>query len=409
MAGPSTIARTGPGAPADAPRVTPEGVDPGGRIAGIDIARGLAILGMFTVHVQFFGTGGEDVGGTAGAVLTAPGGRAAVLFFLLSGVSLSLIAGRGSLSAAAGVLRRRGFALLFFGLVLSTSFIWSGSILEHYGVMFLMAPWLLLASDRVLTALGIGGIVLGPVALLMVRPFTEDVAGFSDGAIGGVIDIAWSLGVDGLYPLLVWFGFFAVGMRIGRLNLRSRQVGASLLAVGAAIAIAVPLVVHQIEDAGILSSGDGQAGLSGELTEAEKEQLKSDEDFGLDEFDDAPDRDPEQLLDTTEHSGQTAWAMQASAIAMAILGAALLLPRLGQRLLWPLAAVGSISLSAYLIHIVLVTDVWDYLVVDSDWTVREQIGILFGLELALVAICAAIVWRWGSGPAERVLRWVSRR
>ena len=331
-----------------------------------------------------------------------------MLFFLLSGVSLSLIAGRGSVSAAAGVLRRRGFALLVFGLVLSTSFIWSGSILEHYGVMFLLAPWLLPASDRMLTALGIGGIVLGPVALLILRPFTGDVEGLSDGAIGGVIDIAWSLGVDGLYPLLVWFGFFAIGMRIGRLDLRSRRVGASLLAVGAAVAIAVPVVVHQIEDAGMLGTGGGEASLSGDLTEAEKEQLKSDEDFGLDDFDEAADRDPEQLLDTTEHSGQTAWALQASAIAMAILGAALLLPRRGQRLLRPIAAVGSISLSAYLIHIVLVTDVWDYLTVGSDWTVREQIGILIGLELALVIICTAIVWRWGSGPAERVLRGISR-
>ena len=59
MAGPRTIARTRSGTPADGSSLTPEGVDPGRRIVGIDIARGLAILGMFTVHVQFFGTGGE--------------------------------------------------------------------------------------------------------------------------------------------------------------------------------------------------------------------------------------------------------------------------------------------------------------------------------------------------------------
>ena len=94
---------------------------------------------------------------------------------------------------------------------------------------------------------------------------------------------------------------------------------------------------------------------------------------------------------------------------MAILGGALLLPRFAQRLLWPLGALGSISLTAYLLHIVLVSDGWEWLV-GSEPTigVDAQLAVLVGLQAALVAVAAVVVRYWRTGPAERLLKSLSQ-
>ena len=183
---------------------------------GIDFARGLALLGMFVVHVSIFDPDGEPVGPTVSWLLGAPSGQASVLFFVLSGVSLSLVAGRGSASAESGVLVRRGTVLLLGGLLLSAT-VWGASILEHYGVMFLLAPWLLRRSNRGLSVLAAAGFIGGPVALLALAGRGEAlVEHLPSGALAWLVTTALGLGLDGLYPLVVWIGFFVLGVRLGR-------------------------------------------------------------------------------------------------------------------------------------------------------------------------------------------------
>ena len=202
-------------------------VGPAGRIAGIDIARGLALLGMFVVHVFIDG----DTGPTLSWILSAPSGQASVLFFILSGVSLSVIAGRGSRSAEPGVLRRRGAVLIAGGLLLSAT-VWGASILEHYGVMFVLAPWLLRRSDRALTALATGGLVLGPVVRLAALGRGEEWLYEIGGVTSWIGNTVVSLALSGIYPLVIWVGFFVLGVWLGRLDLGARRTAAAFAGWG---------------------------------------------------------------------------------------------------------------------------------------------------------------------------------
>lgn len=59
-----------------------------GRIAAFDIARGLAVLGMFIAHV------GPEREGLTGWLLGLADGRSSILFATLAGVSLAILTGR---------------------------------------------------------------------------------------------------------------------------------------------------------------------------------------------------------------------------------------------------------------------------------------------------------------------------
>src|SRR5690606_4285879 len=60
-----------------------------GRVAGADVARGIAVLGMFTAHV---GVTSADLGTPEGWLGLAHG-RSSILFAVVAGVSLALVTG----------------------------------------------------------------------------------------------------------------------------------------------------------------------------------------------------------------------------------------------------------------------------------------------------------------------------
>src|SRR5690606_28996784 len=92
-----------------------EGRDGGRRIPGVDLARALAIIGMFAAHV-----GPTYLESPAGRLYALPHGRASVLFVVLAGVGVSLLAGSRSkgLAEARRRLLGRAWWLLPAGLVL---------------------------------------------------------------------------------------------------------------------------------------------------------------------------------------------------------------------------------------------------------------------------------------------------
>ncbi len=381
-------------------------LESGGRLLGVDMARGLALLGMTMVHVHIAGPNGEQPGPLTQSILGVPAGLASVLFFIISGVSLSVIAAKGSSSADPDALRRRGTVLLIFGLLLSAS-VWPFSILEHYGVMFLVAPAVQRASNRGLTAMTALSLIGGPVLLLGARYLTDDVANYlSAGVLEWLLNWSWSLLVSGGFPLIVWFGFFALGLRLGRLNLRSTQtnyrlLGASLtslatLWIGLALANAAGLDYQPPANSKSASLSAGTASIEAYASEG-----------GLTVRDLVIDDDPRQLLSTTAHSNQIAWTIHAASIASAILGLSLLLPAAAQRVLRPLSALGSISLTAYLLHLFLVLDGWHYYPLDAS--VNEELAALVCFEVILLLVSWGIVARWQTGPAERLLKFLAAR
>lgn len=370
------------------------------RIIGIDIARGLALLGMFNVHIELAGPEGQAPDRAVTAVLEASSGRASVLFFLLSGISLSVISKRGSASASEDVLHRRGWILVLLGLLIAGSF-WGASILEHYGIMFLLAPFLLRRSNRTLVGLTVAGLIVGPVALLGLRPLTDDIGSYTGGVLEWLMDVGWDLAVSGNFPLVVWFGFFAFGVRLGRLDLGSTQVATRLLGIGLGAMLALWLLLsvgglaysNDFDDLG--GPAHAVTGLPGNTVVVE--------DFVL-------DTNPAQLLSTDSQSNQIGWTIESAALSALVLGACLLLPASFVRVLTPLAALGSISLTAYLIHIFFVVDAWfAFVPIGSAQSLNQRIGVLFALEATLVLLCWWIVHRWQTGPAERALKFLASR
>lgn len=419
---------------------TSAGAPRSGRLVGIDIARALALVGMFTQHVSISDSDGGFSTGWVSWVFTESAGRASVLFFILSGVSLSIIHSKGSASATNGALWRRGVVLLVGGLLV-TATIWPASILQHYGVAFLAAPLLLRLNTRRLATATAAGLIGGPIFLLFARNWSGEVSGAWSGQTGSwLINTIWELLVAGLYPMVLWIGFFTLGMLIGRLDLRADRVVVRMLAVAVLSTLAIGALSAQLtEQYGDFSKGDfvgdgsGSTG-GGDFNESDTFAGSADDPWNddslwmelpdgsfkflgdeskLEDFDDSfgtgfPDVDRpatwQELYDVTGHSGHIGWTMQTSAVALAIMSAALLLPRAATSALSPLAWMGSMSLTAYLVHIVLVGDVFDKYIADANWSVVEKEWALLGLIGVMVVACSAFHFALRVGPFEWLLK-----
>lgn len=105
-----------------------------------------------------------------------------------------------------------------------------------------------------------------------------------------------------------------------------------------------------------------------------------------------------------EHSGGTMEIIGSGGFALAVTGLCLLTfrARLLRRLVVPIAALGSMPLTAYAAHIVairLLTDPWDYLEDNQTWLI---------FVISLVLGCTLWALLWGRGPLERLTGWAAR-
>ena len=115
------------------------------------------------------------------------------------------------------------------------------------------------------------------------------------------------------------------------------------------------------------------------------------------------------FLSLAPHSQSTAWALQSLSIAIAVLGASLLIPAAAQRWLWPIRAVGTVSLTIYLLHTFFVQDVWTWFyAITHEPTTLQQLDVLAGILVTLVAVAMLIRRFWRRGPAEWVLAQLSQ-
>jgi hypothetical protein len=164
----------------------PEAVNPDrARVVGVDVARGLALLGMFAVHI--FPTFTAD-GGPAVATLVA-GGRSAATFVLVAGIGLAFVSGgrhvvRGAdrLGVAAGLVVRAaliGSLGLVLGVLSEDNRIYG--ILPYYGLYFLLAVPLIGLSARALAVVAAVVAVLGPVLLVATADVDLPGRGWGDG------------------------------------------------------------------------------------------------------------------------------------------------------------------------------------------------------------------------------------
>jgi uncharacterized membrane protein YeiB len=344
------------------------------RIDGIDFARAIAFAGMLLAHYVGPLRAGEP--GWIEAIDNASDGRAAPLFCVLLGVGSGLLLARGTPDR---VLVQRGIVLFVLGLAIWPYVQHVFLILPHYGLLLVSIPllrrlptrWLLpVAALAFVVPSAITGIVDGHGLRAGGQPETH-------GALLEVRHLAGNLFWSGGYPLVGWIGFALVGLWVARHHVRDRATQVRLLIGGGVIACAQPVLALAFR--------------------------------ALDGHTDDPDaRGWSAFFDGSAHSNQTAWYIVASATAVAVIGACLLVAPRVRSVLRPVFALGAMALSAYLAHLAIgARFVWDW----RDRTV-PSLGsqlLLAAFVFGVLAIGAAF-WstRFRRGPVESVLRAISR-
>lgn len=201
------------------------------RLAGVDLARGLAVLGMLAAHLL---DRPELVIDDPSTWIAVVDGRSSILFATIAGVSigivtggrmprhgLAMIAARRRLALRAAILWVLGIALILTGVPVLV-------ILPAYALLFLLAlPFTGLRSRTLFVLAG---------AFAAVMPFVVawiDSAPFWSTRTGEVVSRA--LGWD--YPALAWIAFVLAGLGLARAGLERLDVQLWTLAAGTALAV----------------------------------------------------------------------------------------------------------------------------------------------------------------------------
>ncbi|RZI93700.1 MAG: DUF1624 domain-containing protein, partial [Microbacterium sp.] len=201
------------------------------RLAGVDLARGLAVIGMLAAHlltIDAFEPARPETW------VDIANGRSSILFATAAGVSIALVTGgaapfradalrtaRWRLAARAGVVWVIGVALVLTGVPVYV-------ILPAYAVLFLLALPLLALRATALWAIAVGAALVVPWAQPML-----DALPVWRGPYGA--DLALLVGWH--YPFPVWFAFVAAGLAAGRSDLGRLRTQVLLLAGGAVAAL----------------------------------------------------------------------------------------------------------------------------------------------------------------------------
>src|SRR5690606_5250202 len=203
------------------------------RVIGVDLARGLAMIGMFGAHLN---VPREVTVADPSTYLALVHGRSAILFALLAGVSLGIVTGGPEPQTGRAVVDFRvktlvrAIALFALGGLLSMLGTPVAVILEAYAAMFVLAllvmSW---SAKRLWVAVGVLA-VLGPVVTIAGRAFMDGVGVWPQGA--------WSIAFGHCYPVAPWFGFALAGLAIGRTDRRALGTAARLV-VGGALAAGI--------------------------------------------------------------------------------------------------------------------------------------------------------------------------
>jgi hypothetical protein len=370
------------------------------RLVGVDAARAAALLGMMAVHVV--PAQAEDGGTTTAHLLAA--GRSAALFAVLAGVGVALATGgrrpiRGERRVRwSWALVLRAVVVGSVGLLLGELDSGVAVILAYYAAFFVLAVPLLGLAPRVLAVAAAVVAVVAPVLSQLVRPHLDDPIRRSP-TFGTLVEdplgLVQTITVTGYYPVLAWTAYLCAGLAAGRVALGARRVAVALAAGGAALAVAASVTSAVL--LGPLGGHDRIAAVT-ELAGRDVADVVSQGRFGT-----VPTTTAWWLATDAPHSTTPLDLLHTTGTALAVLGAMLLLAGAlrGQwgLLLVPLAAAGSMPLTLYSLHLVVLH------LVDGGDPVR------FWAVQAAGALALASVWRTavGRGPLEALLAAVTRR
>lgn len=391
----------------------------------MDVARGVAILGMFVVHVGV----GWTLSDGSNPLQPVAAGRSAALFALLAGVSIALMSGGRDrkVNKDLGVALWRVVVRAVIMLALGTALTMLGTpvsvILAYYAVLFVFTCMLLTERWGIIAGAAAVLGVVGPIVSFWVRSLID--AGGTPARVVATVnayDPFVALADDGVvnflltgsYPAITWLPFIFAGLAIGRLDLWDTRVRWRLVALGAGLAAAAYTLSYLAVrvagvDARLAATVDPDTGAA----------------FGAEGFDQlfvegmggtVPTTDWAWLLVTAPHSGTPLDVYGAGGVAIALLGLCLIVTdALGRAswLVYPLASVGALALTTYVGHILVI-----WLDENSmlDGTPLSFVSEWLSLTVLLGALLFATLWRLvvkRRGPLEWPLHvvssWVAKR
>ncbi len=348
-----------------------------GRIGGLDVARGLAVLGMFAAHMRL---GGEltPAPSTWAAIVN---GRSSILFATLAGISVALLSGRTEPPDGRELQRVRVRLVVRAAWVFAIGHLLTGLdtfvavILGVYAVLFVLVLPFLRWPVRRLVLLA-AALAVGVPPLLVVLGQALTTAGAEDALLP-------FLTVTGYYPALLWLAFVLVGLAVGRSDVGSPVVRRRL-AAGGALA---------------LVGGYGGGWLSTRLLAGGVPSAGPEAGFSVPGV-----FDVRWLSGAQPHSGTTFEVVGSTGFAVLVVVACLVVAERLPAPVAPLAAVGALALSVYTVHIVVIRVLMD---VAPDAAQGPRTWLWF----AVAALVGATAWRSlvGRGPLEWLLTWTSSR
>ncbi len=363
------------------------------RIKAVDLARGVALIGMMFTHIGPRWTGENP---PIGDMLA--GGRAAPLFAMLAGVSLTIVHQRDP--DGAGSTRAtwiRGALLIALGLALgSLDEVPVVVILTYYGVAIVLVLPFRRLSESQLFVVGTAWVILAPIVVLWARRTHEVVfAGqteWSDMRHPG--ELIAEVAVWGAYPMVAWIGYVLIGLAVGRLDLRGLDVAWRLVVIGAVLTASTLAAGWAAIRAGVFDdrfAGGWRILFMGVNYPNEKPQWN-------------------ELLLVGQHTTRPLGMLSAIGSALLAIGLCALLLKVPwlRFVAAPVRAAGAMTLTLYTVHVL--------------WSWRLQVKFLdahpaatpthdYGdWMLQVVVLCAAAaLWSMliGKGPLEWLVRRLS--
>lgn len=350
------------------------------RIVGLDVARALAVIGMVGAHL-----GGLDneplVWWRPSSWDSLARGYPSILFALLAGISLALLSGRDRPPVDPDAIRRlrlrlvgRGAAIFAIGAALELLGTPVAVVLGLYGVVFVVAPlFVLWTTPRLLAAAAVLALV-GPLAVAVVRLVSLG----SDGPSAGL--------VLGYFPITVWLVPVLVGLAVGRAGVTRTAVLRTLAGAGVVLVAGGRLL------ATLTPATPGTDSMAAERATSYLERLHARGSVGGLVHD---------WLASTAHSGGLAEILDGTGAALVAVAICVLLGRRAGVALVPLAALGSLPLTGYAAHLLVVSAVMG----GPGGSIGGNPWLWAGTTVGLVVGCLGWALLAGQGPLER---WVAR-
>jgi uncharacterized protein len=359
----------------------------GERIPGYDVARSVALLGMFASHFSGYFT----YDATRPAWLATffdyyLTGRQTATFFMLAGIGLTLLSRRSVASGDPEAVAKTRKTLILRGLFLlalgfPTLVRVQFDILRVYGVSLLLGSWLITQPSRRLLW-GALAAVAGFVALYLVLDFKQnwDWQGWPPSnyrnlwTASGVIR---NLFFDGFRSVFPWTAFILFGMWLGRLDLRKPAINNRALLVGFS-AFVIAEVVSALGVSYLHAHADG---LDVEAFEA--------------------------LITTRSMPALPLFMLASGGAALTVIALTVRVVEAWPGRHWqPLAAMGQLALTWWIIHLVVCEMERSFRLLPL---VSLRSAAAYGVLFFIAAVLASWLWKmvFRNGPLEWVMRKVA--